>query len=108
MTISRMKKSEMTPSEMSSEMISEVISKSNEFDRRVLLLINCRAIKDKDWRNQDVKKRTKAFLKLWEKIQKGMTYTTSLISYVQLKEDRKRTQKKVLEAVKQGDINMFT
>jgi hypothetical protein len=27
---------------------------------------------------------------------------------VQLKENRKSTQKKVLEAVKQGDINMFT
>jgi hypothetical protein len=64
---------------MSSEMTSKVISKSNEFDRRVLLLINYRAIKDKDWRNQDFKKRTKAFLKLWEKIQKGMTYNISNI-----------------------------
>jgi hypothetical protein len=71
-------------------------------------LIDCGAMKDKDWWNQEVKKRTKGFLKLWEKMQKGMTHTTSLISYVQLKEDRKGTREKVLEAAKQGDINTFT
>ena len=58
------------------------ISKSDEFDRRVLLLMDCRVMKDKDWPDKDIKKRTKCFLKLWEKIQKGMTYTTSPISYV--------------------------
>jgi hypothetical protein len=36
-----------------------------------------------------------------------MTYMTSPISYVQLKEDRKGRQKEVLEAAKQGDINML-
>ena len=107
MTISGMKKSEMSSeaisegiSEVISKMTSEVTSESNEFDRRVKLLIDCGVMKDKDWRNQDVKKRTKYFLKLWEKIQKGMTYTTSPISYVQLKEDRKGTKEKVLEAAK--------
>ena len=71
-------------------------------------MIDCGAMKDKDWWNQEVKKRTKGFLKLWEKMQKGMTHTTSLISYVQLKEDRKGTREKVLKAAKQGDINTFT
>ena len=102
-----MKKSEML-SEAISEVMSEVITKvtsettceSNEFDRRVKLLIDCGAMKDKDWRNQDMKKRTKCFLKLWEKTQKGMTYTISPISYVQLKEDRKGTREKVLEVAK--------
>ena len=116
MMTSGMKKSEITTSEISleetseaisemtseaiSEVTSEAISKSNEFNRRVSLLIDCGAMKDKDWQNQDVKKKMKAFLKLWEKMQKGMTYTTSPISYVQLKEDRKRTREKVLKAAK--------
>ena len=75
-------------------------SKSNKFDRRVSLLIDCGAIKNKDWPNKGVKKRTKCFLKLWEKMQKGMTYTTSPISYIQLKEDRKRTREKILKVAK--------
>jgi hypothetical protein len=36
-----------------------------------------------------------------------MTYTTSPISYVQLKKNRKGRQKEVLETTKQRDINMF-
>ena len=88
MTISKMITFEMTTSE------------SNEFDRRVSLLMDYGAIKDKNWPDKEVKKRTRLFLKLWEKTQKDMTYTTSLITYVQLKEDRKGRQKKVLEAVK--------
>jgi hypothetical protein len=114
MMTSGMKKSEMSSeaiSEATSEVItkvtSETICESNEFDRRVKLLIDCGVMKDKDWRNQDVKKRTKYFLKLWEKTQKGMTYMTSPISYVQLKKDRKGTREKVLEVAKQGDINTF-
>ena len=43
-------------------------SKSDEFDRRVLLLIDCGAMKDKDWPDKGIKKRTKYFLKLWEKM----------------------------------------
>jgi hypothetical protein len=85
-------------SEAISKAKSEATSESNGFDRRVTLLIDCGVMKDKDWRNQDVKKRTKGFLKLWEKMQKGMTHTTSPISYVQLKEDRKGTREKVLSS----------
>jgi hypothetical protein len=90
-------------SETTSKAKSEATSELNEFDRRVTLLIDCGAMKDKDWQNQDVKKRTKGFLKLWEKMQKGMTHTTSPISYVQLREDRKGIREKVLEVVKHGD-----
>ena len=50
----------------------------------------------------------KQYLKLWEKMQRGITYTTSPVTYVQLKEDRQGRQKDILEAAKQGDINMFT
>ena len=83
-------------------------SRFNEFNRRVSLLIDCGAMKDKDWPNKGIKKRAKYFLKLWEKIQKGMTYTTSPISYVQLKEDRKGTRKEILEEAKQRDVKTFT
>jgi hypothetical protein len=34
--------------------------------------------------------------------------TTYTMTYVQLKKDRKRKQKEVLEVTKQEDINMFT
>jgi hypothetical protein len=37
-----------------------------------------------------------------------MVYIISLVTYVQLKEDRKRRQKEVLEIAKEEDINMFT
>ena len=56
-------------------------------------------MKDKNWPDKEVKKRTRLFLKLWEKTLKNMTYTTSLIMYVQLKKDRKGRQKEVLEYV---------
>jgi hypothetical protein len=39
-------------------------SKSDEFNRRVSLLMDCGAMKDKDWLDKGVKKRTKCFLKL--------------------------------------------
>jgi hypothetical protein len=74
--------------------------KSDEFDRRVSFLMDCGAMKDKDWPDKGVKKRTKCFLKLWEKMQKSMTYTTSPILYVQLKEDRKGIREEVLEMAK--------
>jgi hypothetical protein len=64
-------------------------SESNEFDRRISLLIDCGAMKDKNWVDKEVKIRTRFFLKLWEKIQKDMTYIISPISYMQLKGDRK-------------------
>jgi hypothetical protein len=82
--------------------------KSDEFDRRVLLLMDCGAMKDKDWPGKVLRKGRSVFLKLWEKMQKGMTYTISLISYVQLKEDRKGIREEVLEAAKQGDVDTFT
>ncbi len=83
-------------------------SEQNEFKRRLSLLMDCGAMDDKNWPTSEVKHRTKQYLKLWEKTQRGITYTTSPVTYVQLKEDRKGRQKEVLEAAKQGDINTFT
>ena len=55
----------MTTSKMTTfEMMT---SESNEFNRRVSLLIDCGAMKDKNWADKEVKKRTRLFLRLWEK-----------------------------------------
>src|SRR6266436_6181927 len=78
-----------------------------EFDGGVTLLMECGAMKDKNWPTEEVRHRTRQFLKLWGKMQKGITHTTSPITYVELKEDRKGVQKEVLEAAKQEDINTF-
>jgi hypothetical protein len=38
-----------------------MIMELNEFDRRVSLLIDCEVIKDKNWPNREVKKKTNFF-----------------------------------------------
>ena len=68
-------------------------SEQNEFKERFSLLMDCGAMNDKNWPSDEVKHRTKKFLKLWQHKQKGMVYMTSLVMYVQLKEDRKGRQK---------------
>jgi|HubBroStandDraft_2_1064218.scaffolds.fasta_scaffold69967_2 hypothetical protein len=83
-------------------------SEQKEFKGRLSLLIDCGAMNDKNWLEEEVKNRTKKVLKLWQHKQKGMVYTTSQVTYVQLKEDRKGRQKEVLEGAKEGDINTFT
>ena len=80
----------------------------NEFKGRFSLLMDCGAMNDKNWLEGEVKHRTKKFLQLWQHKQKGMVYTISPVTYVQLKENRKGTQKEVLEAAKEEDINTFT
>jgi hypothetical protein len=84
------------------------VLQKDEFDRMVSLLIECGAMKDKNWPTGEVRHRTRQYLKLWRKMQKDMVYTKSTITYVELKGDRKGDQKDVLEAAKQGDINTFT
>jgi hypothetical protein len=46
-------------------------SESNEFDRRISLLIGCGAMKDKNWANKEVKKRMRFFFKTVEEDLKG-------------------------------------
>ena len=41
-------------------------------------------------------------------MQRDIAYMKSLVTYVQLKKERKEEWKNVLEAAKQGDINTFT
>jgi hypothetical protein len=36
-------------------------SESNEFDKKISLLIDCGAMKDKNWADKEVKKRTRFF-----------------------------------------------
>ena len=82
-------------------------SEQNKFKGR-FLLIDCRAMNNKNWPSNEVKYWTKQYLKLWQKTQRGMIYMISLVTYVQLKENRKGRQKEILEAVKQGNINTLT
>ena len=82
-------------------------SEQNKFEKRVSLLIDCGAMKDKNWPTAEVKHRTKQYLKLWKKMQTDIVYTKSPITYVQLKENGKGDLKKVLEAAKQEDTDTF-
>jgi hypothetical protein len=85
-------------------------SEQNELDRRILLLMDCGAMNDKNWSGtkSEIKQQTRRYVKMWRKMEKDMTHTISPITYVQLKEDRKGRQKEVLKAAKEGDINTFT
>ncbi len=66
------------------------------------------AMDDKNWKKEEVKHRMKQYIKLWEKMQKDMTYTTSPVSYVELKEEKVGRRKDVVEAAQERDINTFT
>ena len=65
----------------------------NEFKGRFSLLMDCGAMNDKNWLSDEVKHRTKKVLKGWQHQQKGIVHTTSPVTYIQLKEDRKGRQK---------------
>ena len=79
----------------------------DKFNRQVSLLMNSGAMADKCWPAERVKHETQHYLKLWKKMQNGIQYTMSPITYVQLKDDARGNRREVLEAAKQGDINMF-
>ena len=50
----------------------------------------------------------KQYIKLWEKMQKDMTYITFPVSYVELKEQKVGRRKEVVEGAKEKrDINTF-
>src|SRR5580692_4099869 len=78
-------------------------------ERRVSLLMDSGAMDDKNWKKEEVKHRMKQYIKLWEKMQKDMIYTTSPVSYVELKEHKMGRWKEVVEGAKEErDINTFT
>jgi hypothetical protein len=82
---------------------------SQQKERRVSLLMDSGAMDDKNWKKEEVKHRMKQYIKLWEKMQKDMTYTTSPVSYVELKEKKVGRRKDVVEAAQEErDINTFT
>jgi hypothetical protein len=86
-----------------------MMTTSQEKERRVSLLMDSGAMDDKNWKKEEVKHQMKQYIKLWEKMQKNMTYTTSLVSYVELKEQKVGRQKEVVERAKEErDINTFT
>ena len=58
-----------------------MISEENEFEERFSFLMDCGAMNDKNWPSNEVKYRTKKFLKLWQHKQKSMVYI-SPVTYV--------------------------
>ena len=86
-----------------------MMTTSQQKERRVSLLMDSGVMDDKNWKKEEVKHRMKQYIKLWEKMQKDMTYTTSLVSYVELKEQKVGRRKEVVEGAKEErDINTFT
>ena len=78
-------------------------------ERRVSLLIDSGVMDNKNWKKEEVKDRMKQYIKLWEKMQKDITYTTSPVSYVELKEQKVGKRKEVVDGAKEErDINTFT
>jgi hypothetical protein len=50
----------------------------------------------------------KQYIKLWEKIQEGMTHMRSSVTYVELKEEKVERRKDIMEAAQEErNINMF-
>jgi hypothetical protein len=62
-------------------------SEQNMFEGKFSLLIDCRAMNNKNWPSDEVKHRMKKVLKLWQHKQKGIVHTISPVMYLQLKED---------------------
>ena len=78
-------------------------------EKRFSLFTDCGVMDDKNWPKEEVKHRTQQCIKMWEKMQKGMTYTKSPVTYVELKEEKVGRRKEVLEAAKEErDVNTFT
>ncbi len=77
-------------------------------EKRFSLFMDSGVMDDKNWPKEELKHRIKQRIKMWEKWQKGITYTKSRVTYVELKEERVGRQKEVLEAAKEGrDVNTF-
>jgi hypothetical protein len=82
--------------------------KQNKFDQEVSFLINSGAMSDKEWKPEKMKHKTEHCLKIWKRLQRGIQYTVSPVSYVKLKAKRKGRKSKVLKAAKEGVVDNFT
>ena len=85
------------------------MSTPEQKEKRFSLFMDSGIMDDKNWKKEEVKHRTKQCIKLWEKMQEGMTHTRSPVTYVELKEERVGRRKDVVEAAQEErNVNTFT
>jgi hypothetical protein len=86
-----------------------MMSTPEQKEKRLSLFMDSSIMDDKNWKKEEVKHQTKQCIKLWEKMQEGMTYTRSPVTYVELKEEKVGRQKDVVEAAQEErNVNTFT
>jgi hypothetical protein len=76
-------------------------------ERALKELLNCGAIRDFNWPSNRARKNTKNLLQQWWKMQKGMEFSLSPVTYGELKERFKGRHATVIDAVQQGDPASF-
>ena len=53
------------------------MSTPEQKEKKLSLFMDSSIMDDKNWKKEEVKHQTKQCIKLWEKMQEGMTYTRS-------------------------------
>jgi hypothetical protein len=79
-----------------------------KFDHEVSELINSGAMADKGWKPEKMVHETQHCLKMWKRLQEGIQYTRSRVSYRKLKAKRKGKKLEVLKAAQEGVVKDFT
>jgi hypothetical protein len=85
-----------------------MMSTPEQKEKRLSLFMDSGIMDNKNWKKEEVKHQRKQCIKLWEKMQEGMTYTRSPVTYVELKEEKVGRRKDVVEAAQEErNINTF-
>jgi hypothetical protein len=74
-----------------------MISTIEQKEKRFSLFMDSGIMDNKNWKKDEVKHQIKQYIKLWEKMQKGITHTRSLVTYVELKKEKVGRQKNIVE-----------
>src|SRR6266436_152181 len=87
---------------------SQQEQEQDKFDNEVSELINSGTMADKRWKPEKMKHETQHCLKMWKRLQQGIQYTRSRVSYRKLKVKRKGKKLEVLKAAQEGVVGDFT
>ena len=85
-----------------------MMSTLEQKEKRFSLFMDSGIMDDKNWKKEEMKHRTKQCIKLWEKMQEGMTHTRSPVTYVELEKKVGRRKDVVVAAQEERNVNMFT
>ena len=77
-------------------------------EREVQNLLNSGALQDFNWPADQIRKNTLDLLESWKIAQAGMQRTISPITYVQLKDEKRKHYKSVLENATTTNLDAFT